>query len=122
MSRLAFLLLASLASCGASQGRPGWGETGIVITESTKIDEIDHAVGRHVTVIGLQSRTKRPMVCGIEVDGDYDLSDRRVIAHGILKRYVVKEEDVDNTMQNRGAGTFYSLQDGHGNLARTAAD
>src|SRR4051794_20035302 len=52
----------------------------------TDLSQREAAVGREVTVVGVQRRSKPPEVCGIEVDGDYDLSDRRVTAQGVLRR------------------------------------
>lgn len=53
----------------------------------TNRNQREGAVGREVTVRGIQERTKVPTVCGIDVDGDDKLSDQRVTVQGVLRRY-----------------------------------
>jgi hypothetical protein len=85
--------------------------------------QLDAVVGQRITIVGVQSRTKQPMVLGVDVDGDYALSDRRVRATGVLERRTVAPTpfEVDAPARtSRGAGTFYSLTDPQrGGLART---
>ena len=72
------------------------------------------AVGKSVVVIGIQTRTKQPQVNGVDVDGDYNLSDKNVIARGVLEKHVVAEEPPSKDglhVASRGAGTFYSVID-----------
>jgi hypothetical protein len=72
------------------------------------------AVGASVVVIGIQTRTKQPQVNGVDVDGDYKLSDTKVIARGILKKTVVAEEPASKDglrVASRGAGTFFAVID-----------
>ena len=70
-------------------------------------------VGKSVVVIGIQTRTKQPQVNGVDVDGDYNLSDKKVVARGILKKTVVKEAPTKDGLHaaSRGAGTFYAVID-----------
>jgi hypothetical protein len=86
-------------------------------------EQLDAVVGQRITLIGVQSRTKQPMVLGVDVDGDYALSDRRVRATGVLERRTVAPEPFDPdapARTSRGPGTFYSLVDPQsGDLART---
>jgi hypothetical protein len=109
-------LCAPLACADGVAPHSPAGPLDVVITEP---NQRAAAVGRRVTIIGVQTRTKLPTVCGVDVDGDYALSDREVIVNGVLHRDVVTE--VDNTMANRGRGTFYSVIDpATGALAKTA--
>ena len=88
----------------------------LVITEESHRDA---AVGREVTIIGVQTRTKMPTVCGVDVDGPYELSDKKVIVRGVLHRNVVT--NADRLSANRGNGTFYSVVDrATGQLAKPA--
>src|SRR5262245_39395928 len=83
----------------------------ITITDRSQLEA---AVGKSVVVIGIQTRTKQPTVNGVDVDGDYDLSDKKVVARGVLKKTVVPEEPPRKDglqVASRGAGTFYSLID-----------
>ena len=72
------------------------------------------AVGKSVVVIGVQTRTKQPTVNGVDVDGDYELSDKKVVARGILEKTVVPElPPAKDGMEvaRRGAGTYYAVID-----------
>lgn len=95
---------------------------GVVITDRAQREA---AVDREVTVIGILTRTKVPTVVGIDVGDAYDLSDKKVIVRGVLKRTVIDKDPNDNDagikFATRGAGTFYSLvnPDGKG-LAKPA--
>jgi hypothetical protein len=76
--------------------------------------EREAAVGKSVVVIGIQTRTKQPQVNGVDVDGAYELSDKKVVARGILEKNVVPEEPPRKDglqVASRGAGTFYSVID-----------
>jgi hypothetical protein len=82
-----------------------------VITDPSQLDA---AVGKLVTIVGEQTRTKVPTVLGVDVDGDYDLSDKRVRVTGILHRHVVepREPDPDELpVATRGPGIYYSVVD-----------
>jgi hypothetical protein len=86
-------------------------ETTITITDPSQREA---AVGKSVVVIGIQTRTKQPQVNGIDVDGAYGLSDKKVVARGVLKKTVVAEvppaED-GLEVARRGAGTYYAVID-----------
>jgi hypothetical protein len=72
------------------------------------------AVGKSVVVIGVQTRTKQPQVNGVDVDGAYELSDKKVVARGVLEKTVVPEEPRSEdglVVASRGAGTFYAVID-----------
>lgn len=85
--------------------------------EITDPSQLAAAVGRRVRIVGVQTRTKIPSVCGADVDGDYALADRRVEVVGILEEQVV--ERADPFSANRGTGTFYRVVDPEtGRLAR----
>ena len=119
MGRTTILLVAALGFGGCTEtkstGKVAVAPVAGVITHH---DQLEAAVGQEVTIVGLQSRTKQPTVCGADVDGDYALSDREVTVRGILHRLVTT--DVDPMTANRGPGTFYSVVDPKtGELAKT---
>lgn len=130
---LAALLLVTLAGCARAGAAPPTATEGTPEQSSNEAPAgrvlITHpsqrqaAVGRHVTILGLQTRTKIPQVNGVDVDGDYELSDRRVRVDGILQKHVVepRERDPDEpAIATRGPGTYYSVVDPKtGELART---
>jgi hypothetical protein len=85
-------------------------------------DERERAVDRNVTVIGVQTRTKQPTVNGVDVDGDWALAGRKVIAKGVLRRHVVRQhmEPEALLVASRGPGTYFSVIDPEtGQLAKT---
>src|SRR5262245_36079921 len=90
--RSASLALALLVACASAS---------VVVTRP---DQLEAVVGKTVTVIGTQTRTKIPTVCGADVDGEDALADREVIVEGVVKREVVTE--VDPMTANRGTGVF----------------
>ncbi len=87
----------------------------------TDPEQRDAAVGERVTIVGVQARTKVPTVLGVDIDGEYELSEQRVTATGVLERYVVKPRPPDApAIAWRGPGTFYRLVDPEtGRLAKT---
>ena len=82
------------------------------------------AVGKLVTVIGIQNWSKVATVVGVDVDGDYDFANRRVRATGTLHKRVVKPQPPSEpVMAMRGPGTYYYLVDPSGNgLAKPVLD
>jgi hypothetical protein len=85
--------------------------TTITITDPSQREA---AVGKSVVVIGVQSRSKQPQVNGVDVDGEYGLSDKKVVARGILKKTVVAEPPPAKDgleVARRGAGTYYAVID-----------
>jgi hypothetical protein len=124
MTRAMVLLAAmmSLPSCARSRQHPTetaeTGEAAATLINDSK--QLDAAVGRNVTIVGVQTRTKIPTVCGVDVDGSDDLSERKVIVRGVLHRDVVTSAEAPPTSANRGPGTFYSVVDpSTGRLAKT---
>jgi hypothetical protein len=93
----------------------------ILITDPSQRDA---AAGKLVTVVGIQTRTRAVTVNGVDVDGDYDLSDRRVRATGTLhKRVVEPRKQSEPIVASRGPGTYYYLVNANGNgLAKTVLD
>lgn len=88
-----------------TQSSPG----ALVITDAS---ELDGAVGQTVTLVGTQSRTKIPTVLGVDVDGSYEHSDRRVRVTGVLRKHVVVEPAPSAPITAaRGPGTYYSIVD-----------
>ena len=72
---------------------------------------LDAHVGKTVTLIGPQTRTKQPTVCGADVEGDYELSDKVVRVTGVLARTVVDNVDEREQVATRGPGVYYSVED-----------
>jgi hypothetical protein len=111
---IALLLVMGSAGCAgpyrAPAGTNAPSPTDIVITDRSQLED---AVGQQVTIIGVQTRTKIPTVCGVDVDGDYALSDREVIVRGVLQRYVVPEAPAADglPLASRGPGNVYMLLD-----------
>jgi hypothetical protein len=97
----------------ASEPKTSDSETTTTIT-ITDPSQREAAVGKSVVVIGIQTRTKQPQVNGIDVDGAYGLSDKKVVARGILKKTVVAEPPPAKDgleVARRGAGTYYAVID-----------
>jgi hypothetical protein len=116
---LAAALVLSASGCAHQQRFPRPESVGSVFITSP--EQREAAVDKQVTIIGEQTRTKQPTVCGVDVDGDYELSNREVIVQGVLRRSVIV--NVDTSMQTRGPGTFYSVIDpATGRLAKTSAN
>ena len=117
---IALLLVVGCASCGSTApsrtpaGTNAPSTTDIVITGRSQREA---AVGQQVTIIGVQTRTKIPTVCGVDVDVDYALSDKKVIVRGVLRRFVVPEARAADglVVASRGPGTFYQVIDVHTN-------
>jgi hypothetical protein len=77
-------------------------------------------VGQTVGLVGTLTRTKIPTVCGVDVDGDDHLSDKQVIATGVLERYVVPQRTGGPQVTSRGPGVYFRLVDETtGRLAKT---
>jgi hypothetical protein len=71
--------------------------------------DLEERVGQRVVLEGLVSDTKCPQVQGVDAWELADYRGRRVRVSGILHKSLVKATDVDPMVANRGAGTFYSL-------------
>ena len=114
MGNLVCSLAIVLAGCAGPRTMSTESDKRIVITDP---GQRAAAVGERVRVVGVQTRSKIPTVCGVDVDGDAALSDKRVVVIGILERVVVDE--VDPYAASRGPGTFYQVIDEKtGRLAR----
>lgn len=101
------------ASVKDEPGSPHESEATITIT-ITDPSQREAAVDKAVVVIGIQTRTKQPQVNGVDVDGAYDLSDKKVVARGVLRKTVVSEGPPSKDglhVASRGAGTFYAVID-----------
>lgn len=98
----------SATPSAAASGPPAVTSGAIVITER---HQRDAAVDKSVTVIGVLTRTKVPTIVGIDVDDAYDLSEKKVIAKGILRKRVETEPlEKDGVHRaGRGPGTYYYL-------------
>lgn len=102
----------------ARAGGPSSRAVPIVIDDPAKREA---AVGELVTVVGTLTRAKIPTVAGVDVEGEAALAGHRVTATGILRRRVVRAEDLEGPIAaTRGPGTYYYLIDPKtGQLART---
>ena len=103
--------LILLAGCAAVLGGCATAPPPPVLRDGSNLDAY---VGKVVTLVGPQTRTKQPTVCGVDVDGDYALSDRMVRVTGVLQRRVVPPYDSpvgSEIVATRGPGTYYSLVD-----------
>jgi hypothetical protein len=93
----------------AASAEPTTMSGAITITDPSQREA---AVGKAVIVIGKQTRNKMPTVNGVDVDGAYELSDKKVVARGILEKHV---EDPDPPgaphAARRAPGTFYGVVD-----------
>jgi len=113
-------LFILLAACGgfsvgcSSRTGPGAKNTSkeraVPVVLTNPRDRQAH-VGKTVTVVGKQTRTKIPTVCDVDVDGAYDLSDKLVEATGVLERRVVPKRTGGPIVASRGPGTYYRLVD-----------
>lgn len=75
----------------------------------TSDKDVDAHVGKVVTIRGTVTNTKIPTILGVDVSSDNpDLRDQIAEATGLLQRDVVTH--VNNSLPNRGVGTFYRLK------------
>jgi hypothetical protein len=93
----------------------------IIITDPSQREA---AVGKLVTVVGVQTRTKAPTVAGVDIDADDALADKRVRVTGILHKKVVEPRPPSAPIvASRGPGTYYHLVDPKtGTLAKPVLD
>src|SRR5262249_27091650 len=74
----------------------------ITITDPS---ERDAALDKLVVIIGIQTRNKQPTVNGVDVDGAYALSDKKVVVRGILQKHVIPPQPPGGLpMASRGPG------------------
>jgi len=93
----------------------------------TREEQCESAVGHPVTLQGVVSHAKIPTLVGVEIDAG-DLRGMPAVATGWLRKHVVTQEDLDREEKRRGGifahsgpGTYYSLVDADGHLARATA-
>lgn len=100
--------LASILLAGCATAAPP-APAATVLRDASNLEAY---VGKVVTLVCVQTRTKQPTVCGVDVDGDYALSDRLVRATGTLQRRIVPPYDPpagSEIVATRGPGTYYTL-------------
>jgi hypothetical protein len=73
--------------------------------------DLEQRVGQRVMLEGIVTDTKCPQVQGVDAWGLENYRRQRVRISGVLRKTVVTQADVDPLVANRGAGTFYSLDD-----------
>ena len=105
---LIFTFLVSAACLFGCQLRTS---SPIASTQSEAMPNLEQRVGQNVALEGIVSNTKCPQVQGVDAWGLEDYRGRRVRISGVLRKTIVTQADVDPTLANRGAGTFYSLDD-----------
>ena len=115
-----WIVASFLCGCASAESKPGAIRSSdnapIIITLATDRRELKAAAEKWVRVEGVVSDDKTPEIAGIGVEVPPGLSlhalwGKRAWAEGILTSEVVREEDVDDSVQNRGAGTFFHLRD-----------
>jgi hypothetical protein len=79
--------------------------------QSIATPDLEQRVGQKVVLEGIVTNTKCPQVQGVDAWGLEDYRGQRVRVTGILRKTVVTEADVNPLVANRGAGTFYSLDE-----------
>jgi hypothetical protein len=119
-------MLVPLAAivCGCAQTslnqEPPAARAPILVTDYSRLPSV---VGERVRVEGEVANSKQPSIAGVDVDlqsipvpgtaafHEDELRGKRAWAEGVVIQTVVTPDEVDNSTQNRGAGTFYSLID-----------
>ena len=104
---LTFTLLISVACFLGCQPRAS--SLPVASAQSPATADLEQRVGQRVVLEGIVSNTKCPQIQGVDVWGLEDYRGQRVRVSGVLRKLVVTEADIDPTIANRGAGTFYSL-------------
>ena len=75
-----------------------------------KAADLEQYVGQKITIKGMVQNSKQAQIIGVDIEtSNPDLRGKKAKATGVLKKHVVKQEDVDPFSANRGAGTFYRL-------------
>ena len=83
----------------------------------TSVRDVEAHVGQIITIRGLVTNTKIPTILRVDVaSDDPDLRGQVAEATGLLRKYVVTPEHIQNVepemiVANRGPGVFYRLQD-----------
>jgi len=121
---IGLLVPCTLSACGSvgSPSEPVVEETGSgdsssarIVAVVTSADQLDQYVGEVITIQGVVSNTKIPTILGVDVGSfDPDLRGQLAQASGLLQKTLVTEEQVAGAdSANRGAGTFYRLEEIH---------
>ncbi len=79
--------------------------------QSAVMPDLEQRVGQRVVLEGIVTNTKCPQVQGVDAWGLEDYRGQRVRVSGVLRKSVVTAADIDPMVANRGAGTFFSLDD-----------
>jgi hypothetical protein len=85
--------------------------TAVSRPQSVAAPNLEQRVGQRVVLEGTVTNTKCPQVQGVDAWDLHEYRGKRVRISGILRKTVIAEADVDMTVANRGAGTFYSLDE-----------
>lgn len=108
MSSRAALFAALFFSmgCGARQG-----PRVLPIVFADCPTDLDALVGKRVQVFGIQTAARNARVCGIGVRGRRELTGKRVVATGIVKRTVARGASAirDDPIATRAPGVYYDL-------------
>jgi len=100
------LSAACLLGCQPSVSSPP-----VAPAQSAAVADLEQRVGQKVVLEGVVTNTKCPQVQGVDAWGLEDYRGQRVRVSGVLRKSVVTAADIDPMVANRGAGTFYSLDD-----------
>src|SRR4051812_42607407 len=88
----------------------------VLIKDGAEGRRIDQSVGKRVRLEGVVTNTKQPQIAGVDVEEPTEaipgsesrhvtqLRNKPAWAEGVIERTIVRPEDVDNTVANRGAG------------------
>jgi hypothetical protein len=85
--------------------------TPVAQKQSVATPDLEQRVGQRVVLEGIVTNTKCPQVQGVDAWGLEGYRGRRVRVSGVLRKTIVAEPDVNPLVANRGAGTFYSLDE-----------
>ena len=85
--------------------------TPVAPAQSAATLDLEQRVGQSVVLEGVVTNTKCPQVQGVDAWDLEDFRGQRVRISGVLRKTVVTEADISPSVANRGAGTFYSLDE-----------
>jgi hypothetical protein len=106
---LTFTLLVSAACLLGCQ--PSVSSPSVAPAQSAAATDLPQRVGQRIVLEGIVTNTKCPQIQGVDVWGLEDYRGQRVRVSGVLRKSIVTAADIDPMVANRGAGTFYSLDD-----------
>jgi hypothetical protein len=111
-----FLWFPLVSTCGHSSDPPA--SVSAPCETLTDRSQLAGCVGKRVTLRGVVSRSKIPSILGVDVDAEYELSDRLGEATGTLATYMIFEQDPNDQIvrASKSPGTYYALHalDGNG--------